>query len=88
MSNRTSTARTALVNHVTSGSTATLATCLLRLDNGPSTEVTRTAAAAVVEELANRHPEVVTALDAWSLDLDTDLSLAEAVVAALPMAAL
>jgi hypothetical protein len=81
-------ARTALANHTASGSTATLATCLLKLDTMPSTPETRTAASAIIEELAARHPEVVTALDAWSMDLDTDLSIAEATIAALPMDAL
>ena len=82
------TLRRHLDDHVATGTTAQLATVLLALDQSTADQVHRTAAAAVVEELARRHPEVVAALDVWFDDLETSVSLNEAVVAALPLEAL
>lgn len=67
--------------HVAGGTTGQLVASLTALADHQATPATRVAAAALVEELARRHPEVVDALKAWSLDLDSDLSLIDVVIA-------
>ena len=86
--NNTAALRNELTNQIASGDTPTLAACLLKLDGMASTETNRRVASGIIETLAARHPEVLTGLDAWSMDLDTDLSIIEATVASIPMAAL
>ncbi len=85
MTSTATTTRQELTELLASATTAQLAICLLAIDDMPADAATRRAGAETIEELTRRHPEVLPALDAWSLDLDTELSIIEATVAALPI---
>ena len=76
-----------LTTRIATQDTATLAECLLAI-GGNRTPETNLVHAAIIDELANRFPEVDAALDLWAEDLETELTIAEATVAAVPVGAL
>lgn len=81
----------AIRNHLANGSTADLAASLLMLDaiaEADRPDHIKRAIAETVWELEGRFPEVCTAVLAWVDDLETDLSMAEVAVAAIPAGAI
>jgi hypothetical protein len=76
-------------NLMASATTPTLVVTLLRIEGTfPRTADLTHARRMVIEELEARFPEVAPAMDEWSNDLDTDITYAEALIAALPAEAL
>lgn len=67
-----------------SQSSAELATLLRLLENISPGQPRRAVMAWLIDELASRHPEVQTALDDWSNDLEDEKAMSEVVLGALP----
>lgn len=77
-----------LAARIATQDTATLAECLLTISASKRTPEMNMVHAAIIDEMVARFPDVDAALEAWSEDLDSDLTIAEATVAALPVGAL
>ena len=62
-----------------------LATTLRLLEDIPPSQPRRAVMAWLIDELASRHPDIRSALDAWSENLDDPRPMSEVVLDSLPV---
>jgi hypothetical protein len=79
--------RTAAAAVLAGQTTAELVAALLVADAVTKTPETRQARMWIIEAIEARYPEVNADMDAWAADVETELTYVEALIAALPVAA-